>query len=153
MRRRRRKTINAVGVVAGLVFAAFRFVRSIGHEATDNAQVNGELDPVIPRVAGSVAELLVHDNDRVTAGQVLLRLETHELDAKAAAAEAALAQAKANLEAMRGNAVVADANVASQQVEVNREQLDLARSERLYASQSISQEELQTARADAEAAT
>jgi membrane fusion protein (multidrug efflux system) len=107
---------------------------------------------VIPRVAGIVDALLVQDNDRVKAGQPLLQLQTHDLDVKISGAEAALAQAQANLESMRANAIVAQANVTADQVAVNQERRDLERNEQLFRTGTIAEETVETARMDAEAA-
>lgn len=46
-----------------------------GHETTDDAQIDGHIHPVSPRVTGTVVKLLVKDNQRVKAGDVLLVIE------------------------------------------------------------------------------
>ena len=151
-RRKRTRIIVALLVLIAIGYGAYRFAKSIGHESTDNAQINGQLDPVIPRVTGTVAELLADDNDQVKAGQPLLRLETHDFDVKIAGAEAALAQARANLESMRANSIVAEANVSADQVTVEQARRDFERDERLFREGSISQEAYETSRSESEAA-
>src|SRR6185437_7223864 len=44
-------------------------------EATDDAYVGGDVTPIAPHVAGFVQQILVSDNQRVHAGQVLARLD------------------------------------------------------------------------------
>jgi membrane fusion protein (multidrug efflux system) len=37
----------------------------MAHEETDDAQVEGDISPVLPRVSGYVTQVLVVDNQRV----------------------------------------------------------------------------------------
>jgi len=62
--------------------------------STDNAQVDGHIHLVTPRVTGYVSEVLVADNQLVKAGQPLVRLDPVEF-------QVALAQARADLAALR----------------------------------------------------
>ena len=72
-----------------------------GSVSTDNAYVKSDVTQVAPRVRGHVAELLVAENQAVTAGQVLIRLDPEEYAARVAGA--------------RGDLALADANIASAQ--------------------------------------
>lgn len=65
------------------------------------------------RLMGAVTEVLVHEGDRVRAGQVLLRLDTRDLEAKATQAQAGVAAAEAQADeaeryAVRIRALYAD---------------------------------------------
>jgi len=60
-------------------------------------------------ISGMIEEVLVDFNDQVTAGQVLARLNTEELDAAVVQAEAALASAEATLAEARATAAEARA--------------------------------------------
>lgn len=65
------------------------------------------------RLMGAVTEVLVHEGDRVRAGQVLLRLDTRDLEARATQAQAGLAAAEAQADeaeryALRIRALYAD---------------------------------------------
>lgn len=42
-------------ILLAVGYGVYRFVNSLGKESTDNAQINGQLDPAIPRVAGTRA--------------------------------------------------------------------------------------------------
>src|SRR5262249_47646319 len=55
-----------------------------GQEATDDAQVEGHIVNVAPRVAGQVAEVLVEDNQLVHEGDALVRLDTSDLETRLA---------------------------------------------------------------------
>ncbi len=81
-------------VVAGLGYGAFRF-----YQARQPYEWSGTVEArtitVGSRTGGRVKAVLVHEGDRVTAGQVLLDLEPGSLDAQRAQAEAAVAEAEA----------------------------------------------------------
>src|SRR5689334_398833 len=70
---------------------------NLAHEETDNAQVEAHISPLLPRVSGYVAKVLVDDNDRVTAGQPLVQIDPAELDLRITTACAARQNAAAAL--------------------------------------------------------
>jgi membrane fusion protein, multidrug efflux system len=70
-----------------------------GHETTDDAQVEGHVANVSPRVSGQVVKVHVKDNQHVKPGDLLVELDDRDLRARAAAAKADLAAAKAQLRA------------------------------------------------------
>ena len=80
-------------------------------EATDNAFVQADTTLISPQVDGYVVEVLVHDNQRVQPGQVLVRLD--DADAKAR-----LAQAEANLQALIAAVGNVDARAAQEQATI-----------------------------------
>jgi len=67
----------------------------------DALNVTGQIEAVTvaagTRVGGRISEVLVNEGDRVTQGDVLVRLESSEADAAVAAAQARLAQSQATL--------------------------------------------------------
>jgi membrane fusion protein (multidrug efflux system) len=65
--------------------------------STDDSYVGGEVTALSPHVAGFVSEVLVADNERVRAGQVLLRLDPRDFQAALAHAEAVVQQREASL--------------------------------------------------------
>ena len=70
-------------------------------ESTDDAYVGGNVTPISPHISGFVAEILVTDNQRVDAGQVLVRLDDRDVRAAADHAEAILKQRTATLASLR----------------------------------------------------
>jgi len=68
-----------------------------GRESTDDAQVDGDITPIASKVYGTVAEVLVNDNQMVKAGQVLVRIDPRDAQAAVdqAAAKLALAESQA----------------------------------------------------------
>jgi membrane fusion protein (multidrug efflux system) len=93
---------------AGTIYALGR-----GQESTDDAQVEGHVANVAPRVTGQVVKVLVQDNQRVNVGDVLVELDARDLDARLAAARADLNAARAQLHAMQTQLGVTTSEVDS----------------------------------------
>jgi membrane fusion protein (multidrug efflux system) len=159
----RRRTWLIAGASLTLAFAAWRGGRTLtfalAHESTDDAQVEGHISPVLPRVPGYVARVLVADNERVTAGQPLLEIDPADLDLKSAnaaaaldSARAALQIAEANLAGVRAAADVASANVTTSLVTQAKTASDLARDDQLVKTSVISAQQWTDSRAAADAA-
>jgi membrane fusion protein (multidrug efflux system) len=96
----------AVAALAGASWYGFDYW-TIGRflVATDDAYVKADNTTVAPKVSGYLHEVLVGDNERVTAGQVLARIDDRDFkvaleQAKAdvAAAEAAISSKRAQLD-------------------------------------------------------
>ncbi len=66
-------------------------------ESTDDAYVGGNVTAISPHVAGFVADILVGDNDRVRAGQLLVRLDPRDFQAALSRAEAVVQEHTATL--------------------------------------------------------
>ncbi|HEX2682839.1 MAG TPA: HlyD family secretion protein, partial [Ferruginibacter sp.] len=82
-------------------------------EETDDAQIEANISPVIPRVAGYVKEVRVKDNQFVKKGDTLILLDERDLALRVQQAEAALATARTNLGAAETSTSAARANIAS----------------------------------------
>jgi membrane fusion protein, multidrug efflux system len=87
-------------VLGGLAVAAAAavgvgWVAGRSHESTDNAQIEGRITHVAPRVVGQVIRVHVQDNQLVEPGQLLVELDHGDLDAKLEAVRADLAAARA----------------------------------------------------------
>jgi membrane fusion protein (multidrug efflux system) len=65
--------------------------------SSDDAQVDGRTGGVSPKVTGAIIEVLVKDNRAVKAGEVLVRIDPRDFQAKVQLAEAALLQAESQL--------------------------------------------------------
>src|SRR4051812_5104508 len=106
-------------VIAGGWFGISKYTYGLHHEDTDDAQIEANISPVIPRVAGFVKEVRVKDNQRVKKGDTLLILDDRELALKLQQAEAALATAQSNLGAARATTNASKANISSSQAGVS----------------------------------
>ena len=86
----------AIGGAVLLIAAAgvFLWVRSWNHISTDDAQVDGHIVPVSSKIYSNVTEVLVDDNQQVKKGQVLVRLDPRDYQAKVDQLKAAVAVAE-----------------------------------------------------------
>ncbi|MDO9376654.1 MAG: HlyD family secretion protein [Ferruginibacter sp.] len=105
--------ILALLVVGGAWFGITKYMHSQRHEETDDAQVEANISPVIPRVPGYVDEVRVKDNQMVKKGDTLLVLDSRDLQLKVEQAEAALATAESSLDAAQATTVASRAGIAS----------------------------------------
>lgn len=98
------------------------YLYSRGYEETDDAEVDGHLNPIASRVDGTVTAVRVDDNDAVRAGQPLVELDPRDLQAQADQAQAEFDRARAQLGASHPNLPITRignrADLASQQAEV-----------------------------------
>jgi membrane fusion protein (multidrug efflux system) len=96
--RQRRSTQVFAGLVALAVVGALgAWVFGHGKESTDDAQVEGRVVSIGPRVSGQVEKVRVIDNQSVKQGDLLVQLDTKDLDAKLASARADVESARAGL--------------------------------------------------------
>jgi membrane fusion protein (multidrug efflux system) len=158
--------VLAILLVAGSIWGFRMFVFYGHHAVTDDAQLDGNINPILPRVSGYVTDVLVRDNQEVKVGDVLVKIDPSDLQAKvdqeqAAVlnAQAAVAVAQAAVASARATASGSQAKVASNQADVvaartRAEQAtsDLARYKTLVGKEEISQQQYDAARAAAESA-
>ena len=100
-------------VVLGGWFGISKYIHGQHHEETDDAQVEANISPVIPRISGYVTQVRVKDNQKVKKGDTLLVLDDRDLKIKLAQATAALATAESNLGAAKASSNAANANIAT----------------------------------------
>jgi membrane fusion protein (multidrug efflux system) len=74
----------AIGGALLVIIAAgvFFWVQSWNHVSTDDAQVDGHIIPVSSKIYSNVTGVLVNDNQEVKKGQVLVRLDPQDYQAK-----------------------------------------------------------------------
>src|ERR1051325_7591458 len=90
-------------IVAGGGFGISKYMSARHHETTDDAQVESNINPVIPKISGYVTEVRVTENQRVKKGDTLLVLDDRELKLKLEEAEAALGTAESNLSSAKAS--------------------------------------------------
>jgi membrane fusion protein, multidrug efflux system len=84
---------------AGGAYAAYMHYRD--QVSSDDAEVDGHVAAVAPKISGNVVEVLVDDNQEVKAGQVLVRIDPRDFQAKVDMAKAQLEHAESQLRAAR----------------------------------------------------
>jgi len=94
-----------IGVVALVVVAVSVWLwATAGRETTDDAQVDAHVAPIAARVAGTVTEVPVKENQQVEAGAVLAVIDPRDY-------QVALDKARAELATAEADAAVARVNV------------------------------------------
>ena len=111
--------VLAILVIAGGWFGFSKYQHAQHHEETDDAQIEANISPVIPRVGGYVKEVRVKDNQVVKKGDTLLILDDRDLALKVLQAEAALATAQSNLGAAQATTNASKSNIASTQAGIS----------------------------------
>ncbi len=91
-----------VGVVA-LAYGGWLWYQATRWVSTDDAYIEGTISPISARVMGTVAEMLVRDNQAVKQGELLLRVDPRDFEARVAQTRAAVATAEAALRAARSD--------------------------------------------------
>ena len=81
--------------LAGAFWGVRTWLYSRSHETTDNAQIEGHVVPVLPKVGGYVARVLVEDNQVVREGDTLVTLDPRDYQVRLQEAEADLQAAEA----------------------------------------------------------
>ena len=102
-----------VGAIVVLAVAVGLFLYYRNRETTDDAQVDGHITPIAAKISGRVAEVLVHDNEPVKAGQVLVRIDPRDYQAALDNAKAALALAQSEAQSANVDVPRTRENVAS----------------------------------------
>jgi len=143
--------IMGVILVGLLIFGVRKWWFARSHVSTDNAQVDGHIVPVLPKVGGYVVEVRIDENQSVKAGDTLVVLDDRDLRARLAQTDADLAALLATVSS-RTRVGQADAAVAQAQANALKATADLARIEPLAAQNVVSQQQLDAARAAATAA-
>lgn len=117
-----KKFIAIIGslILLGVVYGSYKYIHSLSHEGTDDAQIEKYMTPIIPRVSGYVKKVYIKDNDFVKKGDTLFTIDQKDYQLKIDEANAALAAAEGNFEVSKANIgsilasiSVSDANVKS----------------------------------------
>jgi membrane fusion protein, multidrug efflux system len=110
-----------VGVVVLLVAGFFLWRYFNSYESTDDAQINGHLNPVSPRVGGHIERLLVEDNQYVQAGQPVAQIDARDYQVLVARAKADYDNAVAAARAAGVNVPITSTSTSSQLAAANAE--------------------------------
>ncbi len=155
-----RFVIIGVVVIVGVIFAWKKIAFALSHETTDDAQVETQISPVLPRVAGYVKFIDVKDYDSVKAGQLLVELDDAELQtqllqmqADYETSQADLVNAQASLKNAQISLGTNKGNIHLSSIKVQQAQDDYQRNQNLYNDQAITKKQLDDSRYNLEQAT
>ncbi len=144
-----------------LVIAAAGFlywIHARQFESTDDAQVDGHLNPVSARVDGSITHVYVEDNQMVSAGQPLVDLDPRDYQAALDQALAQLAQAHSMVSAQQPNVPITQVenftNISTGESDVAnaRAGLAAAQRDREFSAAKVAEAEANNAKAQADLA-
>ncbi len=96
--RKPRFRVFLILAIVVLVLAAVGFgawTHFSGRESTDDAQVDGHINPVNAKIGGIIKAVHIKENQSVKAGEVLVEIDTRDYEIALARAEADLADAEA----------------------------------------------------------
>jgi membrane fusion protein (multidrug efflux system) len=112
----------ALGVAAATDFGHYYLTTGRYLETTDDAYVKADSTIIAPKVSGYIAQVLVNDNQPVTAGQLLAKIDDRDF-------RAALSQAQADVAAAEAAVRNLDAQIALQQPVIDQGTADIAAAE------------------------
>ncbi|WAC15114.1 HlyD family secretion protein [Dyadobacter pollutisoli] len=153
--------ILGVLIAVGGSWGFTKYNHGLHHEETDDAQIDANISPVIPRISGYVTAIKVKDNQFVKKGDTLIVLDNRDQIIKLEQAKAAyagsegslvVANATTNASAASGityeaNVSIVEAQIEEAKVNVWRANQDFARYENLIKDHSITQQEFEQASA------
>ncbi len=128
--RLRRPLLIAFPVLLGLAGAAY-YLAEEPYVTTDDAFVRAAKESVNARVGGQVIEIAVKDNQRVRRGQLLFRLDPEPYQIAVDQAEARLASARLQIEALKATYRQQKADLGSANDSADYDQREYARKKAL----------------------
>lgn len=148
-------------IVIGGIYGTYKYMHSLAHEATDDAQIEKNMNPIIPRVAGYVNKVYVKDNDFVKKGDTLFTIDNSDYAIKVQEAEASLIAAQGSFEVSKADIGTSQANVSvsnaneqsslgsieTAKIRLNRATNDFERYSNLYKNKSITKQQFEQAEA------
>lgn len=153
--------IFIVLLVLGVSYGSYKYIHSLSHETTDDAQVSKKMNPIIPRVGGYITKVFIKDNDFVKKGDTLFTIDNSDYAVKVAEAKANLAVAENNYEVAKADTGSSEATIAissaniqsasgsieTARIKLRRASNDFDRYTNLYKNHSITKQQFEQAEA------
>ncbi len=114
--------VLAVGAVSPFVW---NYLQS--YESTDDAQIDGHIDPLSSRINGTVIQVHAENNDRVKAGELLVEIDPRDYQVAVENAAANLAMVEQVVKAAQQNYDLSVANLAAAAATNDKAQMDVRR--------------------------
>lgn len=160
--RERKKFFSAAIALGVAVLGAIYIVTPKSKETTEDAYIKADLTQVASKVRGHVVEVLVADNQVVERGDVLVRIDGEEFDARLAQASSELGNAQATASAARAalealdveeklaasNVVAVQSSIRSADAQLSRANADDRRYERLRSTGAVTEKDADQFRAN-----
>ena len=107
----RRVLLVALLVLAAGAVAPFAWNYLQSYESTDDAQVDGHIDPLSSRIDGTVVSVHPEDDDRVKQGELLVEIDPRDYEVAVEQAKARLGLSLAQVASAKQDYAAALANV------------------------------------------
>jgi membrane fusion protein (multidrug efflux system) len=151
--------ILGIVLLAGIIFGIKEYIYFSKHVDTDDAQIDGDISPVVARVGGYVDSIYFQENEHVNAGQLLVKVDDRDYKVKLEQALDAQKNASAGVNVgesqvytYAANSAVAYAGVVSAKAKLGQTQKDYDRYANLVKDGSITQQQFDQQKADLEVA-
>jgi membrane fusion protein (multidrug efflux system) len=130
--------VLVVVLVAAVIGGRMLWTYLGSYEATDDAQIDGDIYAITSRIAGTVKAVYVQDNQQVKAGQVLVELDPSDYTISVEQAKAALNESRSQVAAARPNVPIATmttgTSVSSYESDIAAARAQVAAAQRDYES-------------------
>lgn len=151
--------ILGVLILIGAFFGITEYNYYSKHVDTDDAQIDGDISPVIARVSGYVKDVNFEENTKVNQEQVLVTLDDADYKIKLEQAQAGQVSAsagvgvsQAQIVATSANTATAKANIEAARVKLELAKKDFDRYENLVKDGSVTKQAFDQAKAQKETA-
>jgi membrane fusion protein (multidrug efflux system) len=146
-------------LIGGIIFGVKEYIYYGKHVDTDDAQVDGDISPVVARVGGYVDSIYFEENLHVNKGQILVKIDPRDYNVKLEQAQSAQVGASAGVNVGQSqiftsasNSAVAKAGVVSAQARLDKVNKDYQRYANLIKDGSITQQQFDQVKSDLEVA-
>jgi membrane fusion protein (multidrug efflux system) len=119
-------------LVLGVAVGVWYWIYSSQFEVTDDAYITAHEHPVSFRVAGTISEVLVNDNQLVKQGEPIARLDPKDYEVALTQARASLQQAEAQLTQSRAAVIQSDAQLTQSKAQADSAKAQDTNSERNF---------------------
>jgi membrane fusion protein (multidrug efflux system) len=151
--------ILGIILIAGIIFGIKEYIYYGKHIDTDDAQIDGDVSPVVARVGGYVDSIFFEENTHVNAGQVLVKIDDRDYKVKLEQALAAQKGASAGVGVGQSQIIATAANSSSARAQaesaaarLEKANKDYARYANLVKDGSITQQQFDQAKSDRDVA-
>ncbi|HEY8780261.1 MAG TPA: HlyD family secretion protein [Mucilaginibacter sp.] len=124
--------ILGVILVVGIIFGIKEYIYYGKHIDTDDAQIDGDISPVVARVGGYIDSIYFQENTHVNKGQVLVKIDDRDYKVKLEQAEAAETGASANVNVGKSQIFENAANSASARAQIESAAAKLEKTNKDY---------------------
>jgi membrane fusion protein (multidrug efflux system) len=151
--------ILGVVLLGGIIFGVKEYIYFSKHVDTDDAQIDGDISPVVARVGGYVDSIMFEENTHVNKDQLLVKIDPRDYQVKLEQAQAAQVGASAGItvgesqiSTTAANSSSAKADVESAKARLDKTRKDYDRYANLVQDGSVTRQQFDQAKADLDVA-